>query len=75
MNNSQEFNGDHNQNLEEDLLPEYKFDYSEARPNRFAVSPSKIVTVELESDVAEVFKSSKDVNNALRAIISIMPKR
>jgi hypothetical protein len=24
-----------NQNLEDDLLPEYNFDYSKARPNRF----------------------------------------
>ncbi|MGB5592839.1 MAG: hypothetical protein WBM32_12175 [Crocosphaera sp.] len=25
-----------NQNLQDDLLPEYNFDYSKARPNRFA---------------------------------------
>ena len=33
MNNMQDFNND--RHLEEDLLPEYNFDYSQARPNRF----------------------------------------
>jgi hypothetical protein len=29
-------NSQANQNLEDDLLPEYNFDYKKARPNRFA---------------------------------------
>jgi hypothetical protein len=57
-----------------DLLPEYSFDYSKARPNRFAAqlhSGSRIVT--LDPDVAEVFTTPEAVNNALRALITAMP--
>ncbi|MGL5939038.1 MAG: hypothetical protein ACRC2S_01415 [Waterburya sp.] len=72
MNNTQDFNND--QELEVDMLPEYNFDYSKARLNRFATSKDKTIAVNLEPDVAEVFKTSEDVNKALRAIISAMPK-
>lgn len=58
-------------NSSDDLLPEYNFDYSKARPNRFATSES--VTVILEPDVAKVFKTSEAVNKALRAILSAVP--
>ncbi|MDJ0678770.1 MAG: hypothetical protein QNJ18_02760 [Xenococcaceae cyanobacterium MO_167.B52] len=43
MNNRQDLNNE--QYLEEDLLPEYNFDYSQARPNRFAASTDKTITV------------------------------
>lgn len=72
MNNIQDFNND--REIEEDLLPEYNFDHSKARRNRFAASPYKNITVKLEPDVAEVFKTSEEVNKALRAIISAIPK-
>ncbi len=73
MNNTQNF--ENNQILEEDLLPEYNFDYSKARPNRFAVQANETkITVTLESDVAKVFKTSEDVNKALRAILSAIPE-
>ena len=65
-----------NQNLEEDLLPEYNFDYSKARPNRFAIPKEEdSVTVKLEPDVAKVFKTSEEVNNALRAILCAIPQQ
>ena len=72
MNNTQDFNDE--RHLEEDLLSEYNFDYSQARPNRFVASKDKTITIKLEADVAEIFKTSEEVNKALRAIISAIPK-
>ena len=41
---------------QDDMLPEYDFDYGKAKPNRFA---DRIpVTVVLEDDVAQVFGTS-----------------
>ncbi len=54
----------------DDMLPEYDFDYSKARPNRFA----KGRTVILEPDVARVFNTSDAVNKMLRAVIAAMPE-
>lgn len=54
---------------EEDLLPEYRFDYRKARPNRFAAR-----TVVLDEDVAKVFTTSESVNRALRALIEALPE-
>ena len=69
-------NSEINQNLEDDLLPEYNFDYKKARPNRFALQNNKeSVTVTLEPDVAKVFKTSEEVNKALRAILSAIPRK
>jgi len=59
--------------LDADMLPEYDFDYSKSKPNRFAeAKPS--TTVVLDSDVAAVFTTSEAVNKALRAILSAIPK-
>ena len=59
----------------EDMLPEYKFDYSKARPNRFATQLKKEeVTIKLDPDVSEVFTTSESVNTILRALIESMPK-
>jgi hypothetical protein len=56
------------------LHPEYRFDYSKSKPNRFAAKMSQgSVAVVLEPDVARVFKSSEVVNALLRSIISAMP--
>jgi hypothetical protein len=58
------------------LRPEYKFDYANARPNRFAGrGSSKSVVVLLDPDVAKVFKSADSVNSALRAILAAVPAR
>jgi hypothetical protein len=53
---------------------EYRFDYSKAKPNRFAsgVDPSRVV-VALDPDVSEVFTTPDAVNKALRALIEAMP--
>jgi hypothetical protein len=58
----------------EDLLPEYRFDYSKARPNRFAAScPPGGRLVLLEPDVAQVFTTAESVNSVLRALLTTMP--
>ena len=59
----------------DDLRDEYRFDYRQAKPNRFAAAMSEgTVAVVLERDVAAVFKSSEAVNSFLRSAISAMPK-
>jgi hypothetical protein len=59
----------------DDLLPEYHFDYSKARPNRFAAqfAPGSRL-VRLDPDVAEVFTTPEAVNRVLRALIATMPQ-
>jgi len=58
------------------LRPEYRFDYSKSKPNRFAAEMSETaVAVVLEPDVAAVFKSSEAVNALLRSVISAMPSK
>jgi hypothetical protein len=59
-----------------DIEPEYDFDYSKARPNRFAERVSKDqIAVVLEPDIARVFNDSDSVNRVLRALIESMPKK
>ena len=54
-----------------ELRAEYQFDYSRAKPNRFASRMNRpVVAVVLESDVAAVFNSSAKVNAQLRSAIS-----
>jgi hypothetical protein len=58
---------------EDELLPEYRFDYRTARPNRFAgEGEKKGVSVMLDEDVAEVFTTPESVNKALRALIEVV---
>jgi hypothetical protein len=69
-------NSESNPNFGDDLLPEYNFDYSKARSNRFAAQVNETkITVTLQPDVAKVFKTSEDVNKALRAILSAIPEK
>ncbi len=60
---------------ERDMLPEYRFDYSKARPNRFAahLKPGSRAVV-LDPDVAAVFSTPESVNAILRALIETMPR-
>ena len=60
----------------EEMLPEYRFDYRKARPNRFTDSykPGSRIVV-LDPDVAEVFRTPESVNAVLRALLSTMPKK
>ena len=55
---------------------EYRFDYTKARPNRFAGrGASKSVVVLLDPDVAKVFKDAESVNSALRAILAVVLRK
>ncbi len=58
--------------IDDDLKPHYDFDYSKAKPNRFAEKYNKMVRrVGLEADVAEQFPTEESVNEALRDYIRI----
>jgi hypothetical protein len=60
---------------EDEMLPEYDFDYRKARPNRFALrGEGGHLMVILDPDVAKVFTTSTAVNAVLRALITTMPK-
>ncbi len=58
-----------------EMASEYRFDYSKAKPNRFAsrMKDAPLVAV-IDPDVARVFTTPQEVNQALRALISAMPK-
>lgn len=59
----------------QEMTSEYRFDYKKAKPNRFAKKmKDEPIIVLLDDDVAKVFKTTEDVNKALRALISAMPK-
>jgi hypothetical protein len=51
---------------EDDLAAEYTFDYTNAKPNRFAKrdSQAKMTVVVLDEDIAQVFSTSESVNKA-----------
>ena len=56
------------------LRAEYSFDYTRAKPNRFADRMGRdAVAVVLAPDVASVFGSSDQVNTLLRSVISALP--
>jgi hypothetical protein len=56
----------------EEMSPEYKLDYSKAKPNRFAKKYQQIQrTVVLDLDVAENFPNAESVNEALRFLVRV----
>ena len=57
--------------IREELFSEYHFNYQIARPNPFSkqITESSI-TIRLDPDVAEFFKTSEVFNNALRYLLS-----
>lgn len=57
----------------EDMLPEYHFDYSKARPNRFVegVAEGSLIVV-LEPELAQVYKTPERVKAILEAIAQAM---
>ncbi|GET37422.1 hypothetical protein [Microseira wollei] len=67
---------DRSPNSEDELLPEYNFNYQKAKPNRFATQSGKrkMKVVVLEEDVAQVFTTPESVNKVLRALIETMPR-
>lgn len=57
------------------MRSEYRLDYSKAKPNRFAAQMRTAKhAVVLDQDVSRVFKSSTEVNQALRALLKALPK-
>ena len=58
----------------DEMRDEYQFDYSKAKPNRFAgkIGQDQLMIV-LDPDVAAVFKTPESVNQVLRAIITSIP--
>jgi len=63
-------------NSEDELLPEYRFDYKKAKPNRFANRSGKqqMTVVVLDEDIAGIFSTPEAVNKVLRALIEAMPQ-
>ena len=59
-----------------EMAKEYHFDYSKAKPNRFAtrMKDGPLVAV-IDPDVAKVFTTAEQVNKALRALISAIPEK
>jgi len=57
------------------MLPEYCFAYSKARPNRFAaeIAEESLVVVP-EANIARVFETEETVKAILRAIAQATPK-
>ena len=61
--------------LSDGLNSEYRFDYTRAKPNRFAGRPRlNPVAVILAPDVAAVFKDGESVNAVLRSIVKALPR-
>ena len=62
-------------NLDDDILPEYDFDYRQAKPNRFVPQneEQRLKVIVLDEDVAKIFKTPESVNKVLRALIEAMP--
>jgi hypothetical protein len=59
----------------EGIRKEYKIDYGKSRPNRFAkIALEEPLVVMVDADVAEVFRTSEAVNQALRALIAAIPE-
>lgn len=57
-----------------EMLPEYDFDYSKARPNRFAgkISEERLVVI-VDPEVSQVFTTAESVNAVLRALVAALP--
>ena len=61
--------------MSDELRDEYDFDYSQAKPNRFAKPlPPGGRVVYLEPEVAKRFADSNEVNRLLKAILAAMPE-
>lgn len=57
----------------DELQSHYDFDYSRAKPNRFAVRiGQESMMVVLDPDAAEVFPAAESVNETLRALAGVL---
>ena len=62
--------------MTDELRDEYTFDYSQAKPNRFASTLRKGGRlIVLEPEVAAAFQESDEVNAVLKALLHTMPNR
>ncbi len=60
----------------QEMAAEYRFDYKKAKPNRFASRmKNEPLIVMVDPDIAKVFRTSEEVNRALRALISAMQEK
>ena len=59
--------------LADDMPAHIEFDYSKAKPNRFANRKKEQMVVALDSDITRVFRTPEEVTNALRALIKAYP--
>lgn len=59
----------------EEMRPEYRFDYSKAKANRFAgrISKERLVVL-LDPEVSRVFTTPQSVNTVLRALVTALPE-
>ena len=65
-----------NNNEIDDNFMREEYDFSDSLPNKYAkILKNDSDYVKIEPDVQEVFKTSEEVNNALRAIIQAIPKK
>lgn len=55
----------------DDLQAEYKFDYSKAKPNRFATDERTVVV--LDEELSKIFTTPESVSKALRALLDAVP--
>ena len=74
MKSTDRLENSHDQ-AENDMSAEYHFDYSQARPNRFArgIAEGSLIVI-LEPELAQVFKTSEQVKAILRAIADTLPQ-
>lgn len=57
----------------DDLQDHYDFDYSKAKPNRFAERiHQESITIMLDPDVAAIFPTSESVNETLRTLMAAL---
>ena len=59
----------------DELKPHYDFDYSKAKPNRFAEKYKKMIMhVGIAPDIADDFPTEESVNDALREYLKIIKR-
>jgi hypothetical protein len=56
----------------DELLPEYKIDYTKVKRNPYFKQNK--VYVEIDEEVAKAFKTPQNINRALKAIAKTLPK-
>ena len=62
-------------NGNDDLESNYDFDYTKAKPNKYALLPKEQMIVLLEKDITRYFRTPDEVTNALRSLIQAIPPR